>query len=78
MLNCPNKNNDDWKQIVSIVGESKAYEIYSKLNGTIPTIGKTLDGKSSILYNELTKLNGIGESKAKLIIEYRTKNNSLE
>lgn len=46
--------------------EDKESETTSKININTATI------------NELTKLNGIGESKAKLIIEYRTKNGKFK
>ena len=46
--------------------EDKETETTSKININTATI------------NELIKLNGIGESKAKLIIEYRTKNGKFK
>lgn len=46
--------------------EDKENEVISKININTATM------------NELTKLNGIGESKAKLIIEYRTKNGKFK
>ena len=46
--------------------EDKENEVISKININTATM------------NELTKLNGIGESKAKLIIEYRTKNGNFK
>ena len=46
--------------------EDKENEVISKININTATM------------NELIKLNGIGESKAKLIIEYRTKNGKFK
>ena len=51
---CPNKNLPEWKELVQVVGELKAYYLWDQNNGN--PIDKTPDGKDSKLFNDLLEL----------------------
>ena len=53
MLNCPNRNDQDWKNLVNAVGESTAFDIYANLNGNYPKIGLTINGEIDPIYTNL-------------------------
>lgn len=53
MLNCPNRNDQDWKNLVNAVGESTAFDIYANLNGNYPKIGLNINGEIDPIYTNL-------------------------
>lgn len=50
---CPNKNLPEWKELVEIVGENKAYYLWNQNNGN--ALDKAPNGNDSKLFSDLLK-----------------------
>ena len=68
MITCPNKNLTSWKNLVTQVGESKAYYLWNKHKGNVPTIPV-----SNINYS-LAAIDILSSDKAKQVFEKGKKN----
>ena len=51
MIKCPNKNLPEWKELVEVVGENKAYYLWDQNNGY--GLDKTPNGQPSKLFSDL-------------------------
>lgn len=48
---CPNKNLPEWKELVEVVGENKAYYLWDQNKGN--GLDKTSNGEDSKLFSDL-------------------------
>lgn len=61
---CPNKNLPDWKEMVEVVGENKAYYLWMQNKGN--AIDKTSNGKESNYFKQVLEQNN-GDRNATII-----------